>query len=354
MIKARGDIHRHPFCPRKRWQAVRRAPARGVMLGMRAENQRRAEDAARRRGLLTVPVLARLGISRDAAERAVRAGSWRAPVRGGYVPYARPSTLVELAMQGATYVAQPCVLTGLIPLHLLGFRWLPDVTEAHLLVDDRVRRESQGPFVVQRTMCFDALESWPGAGRRFASVERAVVDAARRAGSLQDARGIVLGAVADRKAAVVALETVLGSCRRNGSALARRAIRDAARGCASPPEAELVDALLPLRRPFLVNPELWLDDVQLGSPDVWLLGSSVGGEVESAERHEGDAQTESTYDRHERFADAGVELVHLSVARIRRDAREAAAYYVARASAGPKPPPGLVVVPRGPILGARP
>ena len=320
---------------------------------MRADSQCRAEEAATRRGLLTVPVLARLGISRDAAQRAVRARSWRRPVRGGYVPFARPSTPVELALQGATYVGQPCVLTGLIPLHLLGLRWLPEVTEAHLLVDDRVRRESQGPFVVQRAMGFDALESWPRAGLRYASVERAVVDAARRAGSLREARGIVLGAVAYRKAAVTDLDAVLGSCRRNGSALARRAIRDAARGCASPPEAELVDALVPLRRPFLVNPELWLDGAKLGSPDVWLLGSSVGGEVESAERHEGDEQTESTYDRHERFAAVGVELVHLSVARIRRDAREAAAHYVARASSGPTPPRGLVVVPRGPILGGR-
>jgi hypothetical protein len=105
---------------------VRGTPACCVMTGMRAESQRRAEQAARRRGLLTVPVLARLGISRDAAERAVRAGRWGRPVRGGYVPYARPSRPIELAMAGATYVGQPCVLTGLIPLHLLGFRWLPE------------------------------------------------------------------------------------------------------------------------------------------------------------------------------------------------------------------------------------
>jgi hypothetical protein len=184
-------------------------------------------------------------------------------------------------------------------------------------------------------------------------VERAVVDAARRAGSRRDARGIVLGAVADRRASVAGLDAVLAACRRNGSALARRAIRDAERGCASPPEAELVDALLPLRRPFLVNPELWCDGVKLGSPDVWLLGGAVGGEVESVERHEGDEQAESTYDRHERFAAEGVELVHLSVARIRRDPRAAAAHYLARASAGPRPPRGLVVLPRGPVLGGR-
>lgn len=320
---------------------------------MRTESQRRAEQAASTRGLLTVPVLARLGISRDAAERAVSSGRWRRPVRGGYVPYARPSEPVELAMSGATYVGRRCVLTGLIPLHLLRLRWLPDATEAHLLVDDLVRRESQGPFVAQRTMCLDELDTWSRHGLRFASVERAVVDAARRAGSLREARGIVLGAVADRKASVPGLESALATCRRNGSALARRAIGDATRGCASPPEAELVDALLPLRRPFLVNPELWLDGVKLGSPDVLLVGASVGGEVESAERHEGDGKTESTYDRHERFASAGVELVHLSVARIRRDPREAAGYYAARATAGPPPPRGLVVLPRGPILGTR-
>jgi hypothetical protein len=183
-------------------------------------------------------------------------------------------------------------------------------------------------------------------------VERAVVDAAHRSRSLRAARGIVLGAVSDKHATPDELDGILATCRRNGSAFARRAILDARRGCASPPEAELVDELIPLGVPFLVNPEIWVDGVKLGSPDVWALGTAVGGEVESAERHEGAQQAESTYDRHERFRGGGVDLVHLSVRRVRTNAAEAARYYLERAVAGPPVPRGLVVVPRGPVLGA--
>lgn len=140
---------------------------------------------------------------------------------------------------------------------------------------------------------------------------------------------MVLGAVADRWSGVDDLRRVLDSTPR-GSALCRRALQDGERGCASPPQAELVDALVGCGHPFYVNPELRLDGRLLGCPDVWLLGSCVGGEVESEERHGAGADTESTYDRHERMAAVGVELVHLSVRRIRRDAGEAAQHLLGR------------------------
>jgi hypothetical protein len=96
--------------------------------------------------------------------------------------------------------------------------------------------------------------------------------------------------------------------------------------------------------------------VLLGSTDVWLGGLGMGGEVESVERHGDDEQTESTYDRHERITTPGIELVHLSVRRIRADVKEAAAHFLHRARERRKRPPGLRepaglrVVPRGPLL----
>jgi hypothetical protein len=59
---------------------------------------------------------------------------------------------------------------------------------------------------------------------------------------------------------------------------------------------------------------------------------------------------ENTYDRHDRITAPGLQLVHLSVGRIRRDAPAAARDLLARVRTGPPPPPGLVVVPRGPLL----
>lgn len=305
-----------------------------------------------RHGLLTPYLLQSVGISRDAAERAVKAGLWQRPVRGHYVPHARDLSAVELARAAAAYVGAPCVVTGLLALTRYRVPWLPEVRGAHVLVADRVRRESAGRYLVQRTPQWDALPTASVSGLRWAAPKRAVIDAARTAGSLREARGLVLGVVGAGLATPAELAAVLATTRRNGSGFARRAVRDAERGCASPPEAELVDALLPLRVPFLVNPEIWVDGVHLGNSDVWILGTAVGGEVESRQWHEGAEAEESTYDRHERFLAAGLDLVHLGVRRMRRDLPAAARYLVQRAQAGPPLPPGLVVVPRGPLLGS--
>lgn len=319
---------------------------------MRAAAQQRAEDAARARGgVLRACDLHLAGISPDAAERAVRDQQWQRPARAVYVPHARPLAPLALGRAAAAYVAAPYLLSGLVALHLLGLRWLPPLEGAHLLVPDRVRKPSSLRVRVQRTQEWADLGSWSRGGLRLAPAERAVVDAARHTTSLRDVRGIVLGAVADRHATALELLTLVDAGQRNGSALVRRAVRDAQRGCASPPEAELVDALVGNGMPFLVNPDLYVEDRLVGSPDVWIVGTPVCGEVESVERHGSDASVASTYERHERFVAAGLKPVHLDVRRIRRSPREAANHLLGRAAASAAPmPTGLRVVPKGPVL----
>lgn len=122
----------------------------------------------------------------------------------------------------------------------------------------------------------------------------------------------------------------------------------------SPPEAELVDRLLPRGAPFYVNCEVWLDDVLLGVPDVWLVGTGVGGEMDSQERHGTPELLDATLARDKRFARAGLVLEHVTPQRFRAgpDAfvtgllREA----VRRRALGLAEPPGLLLVPRGPLL----
>jgi hypothetical protein len=225
---------------------------------------------------------------------------------------------------------------------------VPAVHAIHALVPPAVRRAGGDLVRITRASDFEKLETWIRHEARMAPAERAVVDGARSLPSLREVRGVVLGAVSSRWATADELRRVLDSGRRNGSALTRRAIEDAARGCASPPEAELVDALVGRGIAFYVNPELWLDGHLLGRPDVWLVGRGVGGEVDSQERHGTAAHVENTYDRHERFGAGGLELVHLSVRRIHADAREAATRLLSEPAR--QEPPGLVIVPRGPLL----
>jgi hypothetical protein len=313
---------------------------------------RRAEAVASA-GLVTRQQLVGAGVSPRVAEREVAAGRWQRPALGVYVTHARPLRGLDLGRTAAALAGGRVVLSGLVPLRELELRWLPPDDRVLALVDSELRTPSSGRVVLRRTtgpQPRDLAARRPG----LAPVARAVVDAGRELDRLRDVRGVVLGAVADGWADVTELAAHLATTQRNGSGLTRRAVLDAGRGCASPPEAELVDALIGAGRPFYVNPELRLHGRLLGVPDVWFPGVGLGGEVESVERHGSAGDVESTYDRHERMAAAGIELVHLSVRRIRRDAAEAAGYVLGRAwrrvAAGDREPPGLVVLPRGPLL----
>jgi len=288
------------------------------------------------------------GPGRDAAERAVRAGRWQRLAHGTYLTSADPPSHADLVAAARSYVRGPMVISGLLVLHTLGLPWLPPVQQVHVLVPPTNRQRSSGLVRVIRCSSFGTLATWTHFDVLLASPARALVDAARALSTLREVRGVVLGAVGRKTATPAALRTTLDAGQRNGSALTRRAIGDAERGCASPPEAELVDGLIGKGVPFHVNPELWLGDVLLGSPDVWLVGRNVGGEVESVEWHGDDEQKESTYDRHERITAPGIELVHLSVRRIRTDLDEAVEHLLGKA---PRPAPaGLRVVPNGPLL----
>lgn len=310
----------------------------------------RAHQLGRRTcGAVSATALRAAEVTLDVADRQVRDGRWQRVARGVYVLHDRPLAPEDLARAGHTYARAPCVVTGLVAAHLLGLRWVPPAERVHVLVDDRLRRPSSGLVDVTRAAVLSGVPQWSWSGIAVAAPDRAVVDAARSCTRLQDVRGVVLGAVRDGWAAAAELSLVLAAGRRNGSALVRRALVDAGRGCASPPEAELVDALVGCRCAFLVNPDVWHDGRYLGRPDIWLAGTDIGGEVDSEERHGGTDDIESTYDRHERFGAARLELVHLSVRRIRRDPGEAAAHLLARAH-GRTAPPGLVVCPRGPML----
>ena len=303
-------------------------------------------------GVVTAAQLRAAGCSPRLGERQVRAGAWQRPARGVYVVHARTLTGLELARAAAALAGTRTVMSGLVAARELGLRWVPPAPHVLALVEPTVRTPSSGRVVLRRTNDLACVPTWSHRGVELATAPRAVVDAARELSSLRDVRGVVLGAVADGRADVAGLRAVLDTTQRNGSGLTRRALRDAERGCASPPEAELVDELVGCGVPFLVNPQLWLSGSLLGIPDVWFAGRGIGGEVESDERHGAPGQVETTYDRHERMTASGVELVHLSVRRIRRDPAEAARHLLARVRDRRRTPEpaGLVAVPRGPLL----
>src|SRR4051812_3270847 len=271
-------------------------------------------------GVLTAPRLRLAGADPDAGKAAVRT-RWQAPVQGVYVPHREELSPCELGHVAVAHAGPGAVLTGLMAARILGLRWVPDLAGAMVLVAPEVRRSSsQGLVLVRRCARLTCLETTEWEGLLVAPVAQVVVDAcrqslaARRAGldgpttlrqrawfeqqSLRDIRGLVLGAVADERCTLEELEAVLSAGSMHDSALIRRACRDAARGAASPPEAELVDDLLEYGVPFLCNVELWDGHTLVAVLDAYLLGTAVGAELDSEEVHAEADALDATLQRH--------------------------------------------------------
>jgi hypothetical protein len=301
-------------------------------------------------GVLALPTLVEAGLCPRWAARQARRGCWQCLARGIYVVHDGPISDLTYAHAGAAYAGPTGIVSGLVPLRMLGLRWLPTVGSVRVLVPDHVRRPDSRRVALTRTTGLDQLAHWNRGGVTLAPPDRAIIDASRDLSDLREIRGVVLGGVDDGHASAADLRSVLDAGQRNGSALTRRAIRDAERGCASPPEAELVDALIGCGQPFLVNPEVWFGDILVGRPDVHFLGRAGTGEVESEERHGSLEDRESTYDRHERFVGYGCEPTHISVRRIRTDVSEAAGHLLSQVRDSGPWPATLRVVPRGPVL----
>lgn len=324
-------------------------------------------------GVVTAAALRLAGAHPDAVTLAL-ASRWQAPVRGVYVLHQQPLSAVELAHVAVAHAGAGAVLTGLAAARALGLRWVPDLPAAMVLVEpERRRASSQGQVLVRRCAGLSSLATSSWAGLRVAPVAQVVADACRQVVShrrsghdgtrpqawldetcLREVRGLVLGAVADRRCTVEELVAVVEAGAMNGSALLRRACRDAGRGAASPPEAELGDGLWGLGVPFWCNVEVHDDQGLVAVLDAYLVGTGVGAEVDSRQEHASEQHLDATLRRHRKVQSRGAELLHVTPTRYRSDPagfhRELVAAAQGRLARGLGDPPGLRFVPRGPLL----
>lgn len=325
--------------------------ARGALLGRSSS------------GVVSAYELRAAKVDMSVVARLVANGTWTRLWRGMYLTASHPAgPLVrahgavkhtQLRHEDAGHAPRP-VVTGLAGGRALGLRWLPDSDRVQVLVGPEVRRQSNDDVLVRRAADVADVLTWSWGGVAVAFPARLVVDGARECTSLRDVRGVVLGAVADVHAAPDDLLTLLDTGAVGGTRWTRRAVRDAERGAASPPEAELVDELLGWGLPFYVNPEVRVHGRFVGFLDVYLVGTGVGGEMDSRERHEETEALDDTLVRHEHASRSDVTLVHTTPTRFRADpARFRARLLEAvgdRRRRGLGEPAGLEVLPRGPLL----
>ena len=324
---------------------------------MRQPEAARAADLAKAGGgFITTSDLTAAGIDEDLARREVAAGRWQRPARRIYVPDTEPLDDVLLARIAVAYAGPRAVITGLIAARALRMRWVPTRPGAQVLVAPEVRRRSVANIRVRRSAGLDALDTWTWHDMSVAPAARVVLDCGLVLPTLREVRGVVLGAVADKQTNPVELRELLSTEPRNGTALLRRATADALRGAASPPEAELADELHGCGQPFLLNPEMYVDGTFVGCLDGYFPGLGAGWEVDSRERHEGDASFDATLARHTVFGGHGIVLAHPTPRQIRADRPAVAAGVLAVATARLRLPPhareprGLRIVPRGPLV----
>jgi len=336
-----------------------------------------ADLGAATAGVVTAAQLRLAGVDPDTVRQALER-HWQAPVRGVYVPHRNPLTEVELAHVAVAHAGPEAVVSGLLAARTHEMRWLPDdVPGVVVLVSPESRRvSSEGLILVRRCAALSSSSTQPWEGLRLASPAQVVVDscrqllAVRRAAvarrwvqerggwfeqrCLREVRGVVLGAIADGWCSVAELQSLVEAGPIRDSALLRRACRDALRGAASPPEAELVDYLLEHGILFACNVEVWDGDVLVAVLDVHLVGTGVGGELDSKEAHERADLLDATLRRHTRVEKRGLVLRHATPTRYRDDppafVEELFATARERLARGLGDPPGLRLVPRGPVM----
>ena len=302
-------------------------------------------------GLLTRERLRDAGLNPCHGDRLVREGRALKVAPSTYLLTASP-TDAQLVAAARAHAGDDAVVTGLLACRLLGMIHVPDDGRVEVLVPRGRQRVSTAYVRVQPTTRPPSW--WLLGGVRFAEPHRAVVDGALRLPELRDVRALVLGAVAGRWCGVEGLRAELEARPRNGTALIRRALRDADLGAWSAPEAELADvaadAVRDGRLPrFLLNPTLMVNGELVGQPDGWFVGLGIGWEVDSRQFHAQDDDFDRTLARHDRFGAYGLQLLHVTPRRARRlgsaYAGVLAAAVDARRQAEHPEPRGLVVVP---------
>lgn len=274
------------------------------------------------RGVLSRAQSRECGISQNSLKYRIRPGGpWQRLLPGVYLTTTGRPTWTQWEIAAVLYAGPEAVITGAAALRNHGVRGA-EPRAVDVLVPAGRQRTSRGVAVIHRTRRMPR-ETYCDGVLRYAPPARAVVDAAREMTELSDVRAILAGAVQQRKCSLAKLAAEVRDGPVRGSAQVRVVLAEVMAGIRSVPEAELRRLILQagLPRPFY-NPTLLLGTAFLAKPDAWWPDAGVAVEVDSKEWHLLPADWEATMARHDRMAAAGINVVHLSPARIREKPAE--------------------------------
>jgi hypothetical protein len=268
-------------------------------------------------------------------------GPWQRLLPGIILLTNAPPTRRQLVCAALAYAGPDAILTGQDAAAMLGLKNAKTAGSVHILIPDTKQVRSAATVRIERTTRMpDPLYR---KGIPVAPTARAVLDAARNLGSLDDIRALIAEALQRGLTAPEKLEHELREGSNRGTALPRRVLAEIATGVRSPAESwglRLVSKSdlpepqwnVPIRQP---------DGELLGIVDAWWDSVGMAWEIDSAEFHSSPTAYAATVSRGTKLTGAGLIVVHTLPARIRKEPRavlnELRAAY-AQACLRPRPP----------------
>lgn len=245
-------------------------------------------DIEGQRGLATIRQLLDAGYTRSAIRHAL-ARKWAAPRSGVVAPHRGPLGADMRLVAAALWAGPKAVLTGGVALDRHGLKDAQR-SEAIFLVPATARSRADGPVRTVRTTREIVVAKEFGCVSTV-SIERALVDTATHQDvPPKDLKAMTISALQRRLTHADRIHAELERAPRRGTTPIREALAAFAKGAWSLPE----DAFGKLLRsdpdlPFMLhNVELQtLDEIVIGTPDVFFPAAGVAAQVHSRRFHSG-------------------------------------------------------------------
>jgi hypothetical protein len=264
-------------------------------------------------GLIRQDQLTETGVTRSALRWRLARARWRPILPAVYATFDTPPTPRQRLAAGCLYAGPGAQLTGAAVLRAYGMTAVPADPYIRVLVPHPRQLASTGFVRVHRTRRLDPHPRRDGP-LVMTSPARAVIEAARHAGSVAAVRALVTDAIDRQLTTIDELGSELTTGPRQGTAALRRTLD----GVVGPPvaaravlSAELAaSAVLPpvLWRPRLFGP----DGCVLPSPDAWIAEVDLGLDIDSGD-------WERTVARHAVLGQYGAQLLHIRPDRVSED-----------------------------------
>jgi len=244
-------------------------------------------------------------------------GSWQVVLPGIYT--ARPGGLTasQRAVAAFLHAGKPLAITGIAAAARYGIPSKPNPF-VDVLVPPDCRRMDAGFVRLHRTASTPKV--FNDGALRYVLPARAVADAARQLDDVADVRALVAASVQRGKVMIWQLTEELQAGPSRGSARFRQVLAEVADGVRSNAEGDLRVLIRRSDLPApMFNPQLFVGDEFLASPDVWWKELAVAAEVDSKEWHLSPEDWEKTLARHARMTAQGILVLHFPPSRIRAE-----------------------------------